>query len=514
MTGPKTLSIEALADGIAATASGPVFGIPGGGPSLELLDALERRHFPFVRTHFEGCAPLMAGTIGRLSGKPGVSLSIKGPGLANMVSGLAACALESFPLLALCEAFPKSIRWAERHKGMDHSGLVSAVSKGSFGLTGERVIENAVALAQTEIPGPVVLNLNDAEGPAVSSETADETLDEVVRHIEKAQAPVVIAGSLAVRSEWSSRLASLNIPVFVSAAAKGALDETLPHAAGVYTGVGLEHTPEHIILPKADLIVGLGLRAREVLVAKPFSCTAVNIDAVESDCSFAFSATTKSRDANTVFDALANHEWGGDLIGNTVAALDRKLLPAGFLPAHAFADIANYFGGNVRGVFDTGHFCTIAEHIWRPHNAGLCLMSGQGRYMGTGLPMALAAAIHDPSVPTVAVLGDGGIGMYLAEARIAATHGLPLLIVLVSDGGFGSVRTRALRDGLTSTPLLIKDPSWAAAMEGMGIPAAIVNSEDRLISALQSWDPVSGPCYVEITFDPEAYQDMISGIRG
>ena len=513
MNNPDILSIGTLADGILAATSGPVFGIPGGGASLELLDALEQKGGDFVRTHFEGCASLMAGTVGRMSGRPGACLSIKGPGLANMVPGLAASALESFPLLAICEAFPRDTAWRERHKGMDHSELAAAVSKGAFGLAGERVVESAVALAAAEVPGPVVLNLNDSKATPPPSEAEDEAIDTVMRHVEMARQPVVIAGSLAVRSAWSKHLKNLTVPVFVTASAKGVLDETLPYAAGVYTGVGLERTPESTILPKADLVIGLGLRAKEVLAAKAFSCPSVNIDPVQSDRSFEFAATARTKSVEPVLNALTSSDWGADLIANSLTQLDSVLFSTEFLPAHVFATIAHHFTGCVRGVFDTGNFCTIAEHIWRPRRSDLCLLSGQGRYMGTGLPMAIAAAEYDTSIPTIAFLGDGGIGMYLAEAKIAAERSLPLLICLLSDGGYGSVRSRAIRDGLTQTPLIIDQPSWLAAIEGMGIPGIFASSEESLVSALQSWDPTSGPRYLEISFDSNAYQGMVNGVR-
>jgi len=513
LTQPSTPSVESLAGYIADLTAGPVFGICGGGESLKLLNALERRDVGYVRTHFEGCAALMAGTVGRLVGKPGVCLSIKGPGLANMVPGLAASALEGFPLLAVCEAYPISANWTSQHKGMDHSGLVSAVSKGCFGTAGTNVIENAVALARAEGPGPVVLNMNNEQGPPQPVVSQESSLDPVIGQIDKAKRPVVIVGSLAIRSAWAHRLKRLKLPVFVTAAAKGVLDENLSHAAGVYTGVGLEYTPEAGILPEADLVIGLGLRAGEVLSARPFACPSVNIDTIKSGQSFEFHSSARHHELNSVFDVLIAKVWGSDLVAEAVTKLDARLHSSEFLPANVIGAINRRFGDQVRGVFDTGNFCTIAEHLWRPAHPSHCLISGQSRYMGTALPMAIAAADQDPSVPTVAVLGDGGIGMFVAEARIAVERSLPLLIILMSDGGFGSIRGRALKDGLSQTPLIIENSSWLAVLEGMGIPGVAINKEEHLDTALDAWVPKTGPSYLEISFDPDAYQEMMIGIR-
>ena len=72
---------------------------------------------------------------------------------------------------------------------------------------------------------------------------------------------------------------------------------------------------------------------------------------------------------------------------------------------------------------------------------------------------------------------------------------------------------RALADGLTETPLLISEPSWLAALEGLGLPGTRAESETALGDALASWDPASGPAYIEFPCDPEAYQAMVAGLR-
>ena len=82
--------LEILARQIAAQHVSHIFGIPGSGPSLFLLDALEKQGARFHLTHFEGSAALMAGALGKLSGRSGVAVSIKGPGLTNMLPGPAA----------------------------------------------------------------------------------------------------------------------------------------------------------------------------------------------------------------------------------------------------------------------------------------------------------------------------------------------------------------------------------------------------------------------------------------
>ena len=140
-------------------------------------------------------------------------------------------------------------------------------------------------------------------------------------------------------------------------------------------------------------------------------------------------------------------------------------------------------------------------------------MSGQGRYMGTGIPMGLGATLHDQTLPTVVFLGDGGIGPFVAETKIAIEKRLPVLFCLMTDGRFASLRTRALRDGMTERPLTMALPSWRAVFEGFGMPAVCAANETEVADALTAWAPSQGPAYLEITFDPDPYEAMVQGIR-
>ena len=152
--------LQHVARDIAARGVRHVFGIPGSGPSYTLLAALEQLGVEFVLTHFEGSAVLMAGAAGRLSGRAGVAVSIKGPGLANQLPGLAACRLEAFPVVSVSEAYLPDTPEPKVHKRMDHEGLTRAVTKGARFLSRQGPgFSDLAAWAESEVPGPVHLNI-------------------------------------------------------------------------------------------------------------------------------------------------------------------------------------------------------------------------------------------------------------------------------------------------------------------------------------------------------------------
>lgn len=483
--------MDRLAAAIASAGVKRVFGIPGSGPSLTLVDHLERLGVAFTTTCFEGSAAIMAGADGRLRGQAGVALAIKGPGLANLVPGLAVCHLEGWPVVAVSESYPEDAPAWRRHKRMDHDALVAAVTKGRRRLAnrGPDYAELA-AWAQADRPGPVHLEIAGSralQAPAVPFDPVGEGT--TGPRPAPGKRPVVIAGTAAIRRQLCGLLNQLNVPVFTTAAAKGAVDEGLPHAAGVFTGVGGPRAAEGDVLAAADCVIGVGLCQEEVLGELP--------EFVELDP-----------------QAPPDGQWGLDLVGERTAELRRDLLERPFGPAHVFEAVERRFApAGARTVLDTGWFCTVGEHMIRTPRPELHLSSGSGRSMGAGLPTAIGAAFSDPSVPTVAYVGDGGAPMFLAEARLAVEAALPLLIVVLSDGGFGSILTGALATGRTRVPLTFPGRGWGGALEGMGLPGERVTDLGAAERAFAAWDPATGPAWIEARFDEESYQEMVRGLR-
>ena len=163
-------------------------------------------------------------------------------------------------------------------------------------------------------------------------------------------------------------------------------------------------------------------------------------------------------------------------------------------------------------MLDTGNFCTIGDQAWQVPRPGVYLAAGQGRYMGVSIPLGIGAALYDPGVPTIVFAGDGGIGMFIAELKLAVLNRLPLMVVLLSDAFLGTIRGASLNKGYSQQPTAIDQPSWINVMQGLNVPGRRINNSAELEAALADWDR-SGPCYIEVLFDPDEYQRMTDGIR-
>ena len=91
---------------------------------------------------------------------------------------------------------------------------------------------------------------------------------------------------------------------------------------------------------------------------------------------------------------------------------------------------------------------------------------------------------------------------------------LLLLVLLFSDGGFGSVRTRAIKDKLNQKSLIKTSASWLGVVDQLGVGGVRATNEVEFCEALSKYQIETGPFYIECVFDPDDYQQMTLGLRG
>jgi len=497
------------------------FGVTGSGPSLDLIGALEDLGVRYHPVSHEAAAAIMAGAAARLEGRPVVSLSIRGPGLLNQLPGIALNHFETAPAVSISEAMGADVPAHRRHKRIDQHALVAPVTKGRASLAQLDSVGSLLAAATAEVPGPVHVELCDDDPDGVAAALPTPPYDpnaeaQVLEAIGSADRPVVIAGSLALRRPWGRRLDSCAAPVFTTAACKGAIDESLPQAAGVYTGAGRELAPESELFQHADLVVGLGLRNPEVLTAEALGTPTVLIDEVGGPHHDGFEAETVliSQDVapfDRALDALAGKGGATPALAPLVARMLGALRTAGdWLPMTVFQSL-NELTSEHALVLDTGDFCTVGEHVWRASPARPFLGSSNSRFMGAGIPTAIGAAIARPRLPVFCAVGDGGVRMYPSEIRLAVAERIPICFILMTDGRFASV-VNAAGSAASSRALEIDGPSWWRAVEAFGCAAAVVGSRTELDQAIEGWCR-DGPLFVETAFDPTQYAGMANGLR-
>ncbi len=516
------MNLEAFAKSFVRLGGSHAFGVPGGGASLQLADALERRGVKFITTGHETTAALMAGAMGRQTGSPSLAISIKGPGFINLASGLLANAYEGNPMISVAEAYPPSAGGARRHKWLNHSRVVEEFLKAHFFFADDAELMDACwAMAKTEFPGPAHVEL--VAGENASAATSPPKLDDVaplIAAIRTAQRPVLIVGSCGLRAPWRKLLTSLTLPIFTTPAAKGLIPEDQTNSAGIYTGDGKELSLEKQILPQADIVITLGLRAGEILNPAAPSDRWIEVEQAELRTGSLFPPQAEragrlylsSEGIAEACAALARHRWGIEVVA---AARDR--ITGAFLrwpwSVTVALERAQQTLPSAVHVLDTGNFTVLAEHFLKVPDEHSLIGTPNGRFMGMGIGFALGACLANPERPVVLWVGDGGVRAFLGELALAAEHRMKLLVLVVKDGFFGSVRGRAISQGWTTSPLRVQNRGFDKLVEAMGFVTGQVDNESSLERALKFWCARSAPGLLELAVDPDAYIEMTDLLR-
>jgi acetolactate synthase-1/2/3 large subunit len=498
-----------------------VFGIPGEGPSLELLNQLEQGGCVFYSVGHEGAAALMAGGYGRVTATPGVCLSIKGPGFSNLLAGIASNWLDHNPCLSLSESYGPGSSPHRMHKRLAHASMVKPVVKAYADNPSPELITYLWNLCLAEEPGPIHVDISATlTGEAYESYSIEQPLMplpwSIIQTIGSSRRPVVIAGAMASRREWRKMLNRLRIPVFTTVAGKGAIDETGLWAAGVFTNGGGVDAPERAILPMADLAIGLGLRTSELLDAKSLPIPLIVLDELADQAGGLGAVEMVPAKDDAIHEALQlllEKDWGQTEIQKSTMQLRARFESDRWLPADALVLAQALLPPDTRFILDTGSFCTIAEHALTAKYPEQVMGSACGRSMGISLPIGIGSLLGLPGVPAVVVVGDGGVRMYPETMTIAIREKMPLIVLVMNDGHYGSVRQAAVANGFTEKPVQLDGCRWSAVFHAMGCASERVESLPALANALKSWYPAHGPLVLDLIFDAEAYLEMTAGLR-
>jgi len=527
---------DVLIEGLRQAGVQRLFGVPGGGSNLELLEAARVQGLPFVLCHQEAAACIMAAVTGELTGAPGAVLSTLGPGVTASANGLAHALLDRSPLLYLSDRHPAGVLAFATHQALDHEALLGAIVKDSLTVTAESAgdqVARAVQLALAQPRGPVHLDLpadiasqpspptapRPTPGAPSSPSVAD--LDRAADMIRRAKRPVVLAG-LQCRGEDSKWLRALvealPAPVLTTYKAKGAVPDPHPLALGVFTNGVLEEPA----VGRADLIITFGLDTVE-LIPRRWSYTAPVLSLVRAPSRGYFSpAHEVVGELGVILEELAprlqQHHADWDVV--EIERLRRERLRAleirvsGLAP-HRICQIAREMtpAGTIATVDAGAHMFPAAEY-WQAVEPGEFLISNGLATMGFALPAAIAAQLACPERRVLCLTGDGGLMMVAAELETAARLQLPITVVVFNDAALSLIAIKQEQKGYEGISMRYAGPDPAALARAFDMPARTVTDEPGFAAALAASLATASPTLIDARIDPSGYREMLEIVRG
>ena len=530
-----------------------IFGLPGGGSSLDIMAAATEEKIEFILTKTENAAVMMAGALAETSGVPGVALMTKGPGLTNSTNGVAYASLDRAPVIVVTDGFTPKQRTYITHQVFDQSAVLAPIVKATSRLESadpEAEIDRLLAMATTHPLGPIHIELtsetarktvrvgasaNQTRGQqphevqssreaAVS--VAPAHLEAIRERIKNARQPILILGLEARAHEVAVRafVQSLGCAVLTTYKAKGVVPDSDARVVGIFTGGVLENEA----IAAADLMVLIGLDPVE-LILQPwrFDTPVVDIAAVRHPVHYLEPSLRVVGCLTEVLNALVPAQgWGQK--NWSAASLDalrsRARQQLAYAPVHnavapdrvaqlaaqrcEVAGIAPMFS------IDAGaHMFSVAA-FFPAQRAGDVLISNGLATMAFALPAAIAAAVQQRDTPALCFTGDGGLMMCLGELCTAVEQNAKVIVIVFNDSSLSLIDIKQQSRALPSTGVRWRHHDFAATMHALGGFGASVATEAQFVAALDEALTKEGPSLIDVLIDPTGYAEQLKAMRG
>lgn len=514
-----------------------VFGYPGGA-IMPVYDAITDSPIRHILARHEQGAAFAAEGYARVTGKVGVCLVTSGPGLTNLLTGIANAYADSVPIVAIVGQVPEALMGTDAFQEVDTFGITLPVVKHSMIARDPdklaALVTEAMHVAAHGRPGPVVIELPKDVGAATVNEIAGEAddwptppakpvadprskLDIAEAMIRNAAKPLFYVGGGAAISRASEAVRDIvertGIPVVATLKGLGVLPTDDPNFIGMLGMHGRKAA--NFAVQSCDLLIAVGARFDDRVTGKvdTFAPGAriIHMDADAAEISKICTADlglSGSIPANLAainpgpldiepwiwrVDSLKEkHHRSYDAPGEGVYA--PKLL----------RDLSAAAGDDMIMTADVGqHQMWVAQHC-RFSRPEAHLTSGGLGAMGFGIPAGIGASLAEPDATVITVTGDGSIMMNIQELATIKRYGLNLKIVLLDNSCLGMVRQwqTIFYEGNHSEVDLSDNPDFAAIARAFGLEAFTVEKGEEVPGAIERLLNNEGPILAHVKIDP------------
>jgi acetolactate synthase-1/2/3 large subunit len=514
---------RALAKALDAAGVTTMFGVPGGGPNLEMIGAAQEFGIDFVLAHGETAACVMAGTHGRLTGGVGVAIVTRGPGLTSAVNGLAQATLDRAPLVLISDTVPAEQSERTAHQRLDQVATAAPVTKWS-GVLGHHdpaaTVAAAIELAKAAPQGAVHLAFDPTQQgdiPPVPPRSDPSTAIELQRArdlIAAARRPVIIIGLDAMSDAAIIRAAVANagVPVLVTYEAKGIIPESSANYAGFFTGVKAEMP----LLDAADLILGIGLDSVEPMPGPwPHTAEVVLLHSYPVETAYFGAPTRLVGEYESLLAAvlpLSDDTWpDGYPRPDLAGALNGLPSPSALRPQDLVTITSEHFPDAIVTV-DAGAHMLVAMPLWRVADPGSVLISNGLATMGFALPAAIGAATAFPNRKVICFVGDGGLGMSLAELEVLSRRQCNVTVIVFNDASLSLIKLKQGERQGGDAAVGYSPVSFAGIADAMGIESASASDATELRGALTR--SAGKPFLIDASINGADYVEIMRLARG
>ena len=496
-----------------------VFGYPGG-CIMNIYDELykhqgEIKHI--LTSHEQGAAHAADG-YARATGKVGVCMATSGPGATNLVTGIATAYMDSVPVVAITANVGVTLLGKDSFQEVDIAGVVMPITKHSFIVKNVHeladTIRRAFIIAKTGRPGPVLVDITKdvtanvadfepmtpPEIPRITKTIEEETVERVVKLINKAKRPFILAGGGVVIADAEQELRALaekiDAAVCDTLMGKGAIEGSAERYPG---RIGMHGTKtSNFGVSECDLLIALGARFSDRVVGNPqkFAQNAkvlhIDIDAAEinknirTDVSLVGDLKEVLKKLNGRLTRQEHGEWMqhiAQLKERFPLSYDDSVLSCPYI----MEEIDRATKGEAIITTDVGQHQMWAAQYYKYSRPRTLLTSGGLGTMGYGLGACIGAKMGCPDKICINIAGDGCFRMNMNELATASRYNIPIIQVVINNHVLGMVRQwQTLFYGQRYSQTILDDGvDFCKVAEGLGCEAILVTKKEEVAPAIE-----------------------------
>jgi pyruvate dehydrogenase (quinone)/pyruvate decarboxylase len=531
-----------------------VFGMVGDGIN-PVLEALRKRQdrIRFIGVRHEEAAAFMAGGFAKHTGKLGVCLATTGPGAVHLMNGLYDAHFDGAPVLAITGTTFHDLIGTRFVQSVDTKALMEDVSLFNVEITGPAhalIVTNRACRAALGNRGVAHITIaKDVQAMPLSADKpsmenhgvrtsnswlpiadapAENQLRSAADVLNAGKRVAILAGqgALAARAELERIADQLAAPVAKALLGKAVLPDDSPFTTG---GIGhLGTQPSHWAMHNCDTVLILGSTMPWIdSYPKPGQARGVQVDLnpdrlglrypveiglvgdVKATLNGLLPMLQRKNDRAFLTEAQRRMaDWN--------AMLDRieKTRQSPMRPQTVIRAVSDLIADDAVISLDCGtntHFS--ARHLRL--RAGQRLTSpGMLATMAPGLPYAIAAKLAWPERQSVAIVGDGGFAMLMAEMSTAVQQKLPVKVVLLKNNSLAEVKFEQKELGNPEFGCDLSPIDFAAFARACGAEGFRCETPDQLHAAIEAALRSPGPALVEAVVDPNEPPAKPEDVKG
>ncbi|MFL9844368.1 biosynthetic-type acetolactate synthase large subunit [Flavobacterium rhizosphaerae] len=540
-TGGQIVLEAFLAEGVTT-----IFGYPGGAimPIYDVLyDYTDRLKHILVR-HEQGAIHAAQG-FARVSGKTGVVFATSGPGATNLVTGLADAMIDSTPLVCITGQVFAHLLGTDAFQETDVINITTPVTKWNCQVTDAEelpaVLAKAFYIAGSGRPGPVLIDVtknaqlqkitfngyqkcNFIRSYKPKPEIRKEYIEEAAKLINSAKRPLVVFGQGVIlgkaEEEFKAFIEKAGIPSAWTILGMSAIPTDHPLGVGM-VGMHGNYGPNKLT-NECDVLIAIGMRfddrvtGRLDMYAKQAKIIHLDIDPAEIDKNVKADVPVwgDCKETLPLLTALVDKKSHGTWHRKFTDCQKReqeKLINTELYPTNGMLTMGEVIRlvneltkGEAIIVSDVGQHQMVTCRYAQYNNSKSNITSGGLGTMGFALPAAIGAAYGDPSRPTVAVIGDGGVQMTIQELGTIMQFKPNVKILILNNNFLGMVRQwQELFHERRYSFVDIQSPDYVQVAKGYGIPGNSVCEREHLQDAIQTMLAHNGSYLLEVIVGQE-----------